>query len=149
MSNVEISLIVLVCIIPIIALVVILPKLKKKKNSSAHLEPQVYEQSAEPTVEGKDEPNVLENPVEEKTYTSDDFKSYLENKKQTITKPSRKDNVSDFDLEDYEMFNRRHRQRSAFQPSSKSISEQFDDLTPEMKALIIAGVLDPKDYSKY
>ena len=148
MSNIEIALVVVSCLIPLVALIIIFPKLKKKKNANI---PKLEENSIEtkpnePNQEKKESPKQV-GLNDESTYTSDDFKSYLQDKKQKITRPKRKEELPDFNFEDYDQFKSHQRETKSSAP--KSVAEEIDDLSPEIKALIIAGVLDKKDYRDY
>lgn len=156
MSNIEIAILVISCLIPVIALIIILPKLKKKKSATAPKtdeKPKEVQPSA-PILEKKDKPTLEKTSEQnqdelndEVAYTSDDFKSYLQEKKQKITRPKRKDELPEFDFEDYDRF-KLHQNRSD-KTTSKSIADEINDLSPEIKAMIIAGVLDKKDYNDY
>ena len=68
-------------------------------------------------------------------------------KKQKITRPKRKEELPDFNFEDYDQF--KSHQRETKSSATKSVAEEINDLSPEIKALIIAGVLDKKDYRDY
>ena len=148
MSNIEIATIVISCLIPIVALFIILPKLKKKKSVSV---PQAEKSPVETkpielNPEKKEEPKQVEL-NDETTYTADDFKSYSQDKKQKITPPKRKEELPDLKFEDYDQF--KSHQRWSRTEVQKTIAEEIDSLSPELKTIIVAGVLDKKDYSDY
>ena len=145
MINFETFLIICFCLVPVVALIIVLPKkLSKKESKTEPVKEMVKEEPK--VVETKEAPKEnQERIIENKTYTADDFKGYLEEKNKNITRPERINHGSDFkDLTfdfprmttGYNTSNNRH----------KSISEQIEDLSPEMKAILIAGVLDRKEY---
>lgn len=144
MSNIEIFIIVSLCLIPIIALVILLPKIiKNRKLKSSIPEPK----NITPTIEEKIEPVISEKPIEENVYSSDDFKSYLDEKRQKISRPTKRESLPDFDFEDFDKYKRR--QNRHIQSTSKTIADQFNELSPEMRALIISGALNKKNYEEY
>ena len=93
------------------------------------------------------EPVISEKAIEENVYSSDDFKSYLNDKKQKISRPTKRENLPDFDFEDFDKYKRR--QSRHIQSTPKTIADQFNELSPEMRALIISGALDKKNYEEY
>lgn len=143
MTTIEIVAIVLVCLIPIVALVIILPKkIKARKKEPAKIETNPPQQEpAKVEVEPKKEST---SPIE---FTEDDFKSYLTEKHKRITQPKRVENESkeNFDIEDYNSYRARFAAKKS-REQDKTIKEQFDELSPELKAMILAGVFDKKDF---
>lgn len=149
MSNFEILLIVLVCIVPVVSLLMVLPKIKlkfKKKEKKVQPETKTY---AEIKAEDKaNEPKIEEKPKEMKKFVSsgeistDDFRSYL-NKRKPTSKPSRLSLPADFKdrTMPYEP-----RRRRMVNKKPQSVAEEIQNLSPELKAMIIAGVLDKKDF---
>lgn len=159
MTNVEISIIVIAILIPIVALVIFLPKKLRKDKSKVNdiikteSEPQApvdLKLDGLPTIEeSKAEDNIRES-FNFTEVNENDFKDYLMEKKNNTDKPERKypdfdGGVFDDDLFDDLTFGESRRKRKSSQ-DSKSIKEQINDLSPELKVLLLAGVLDKKDY---
>lgn len=141
MSRVEIVIIAIACLIPVISLIMVLPKhlkLKKSKPTPAPAEPVApikTEQPAEPAA------SVVED------YNTDEFKNYLNKRKEKLTKPVRNNNIPKNLLPNEDFFPRRiTRPVAAQQP--KSLIDEIRDLSPELKALIFSGALNRKDYDK-
>ncbi len=156
MTNVEISIIVMAILIPIGALVIFLPKHRKKDKSavksskdSKPTNTDVAPVESKPdTVEIKYQDNVREQ-FNFTEVSTDDFKDYLTEKAKHTERPVRK--MPDFDggMFDDDLFDdmtfgssRRRRQK----PENKTVAQQIKELSPELKVLMIAGVLDKKDY---
>ena len=78
-------------------------------------------------------------------YKTDDFKDYINFKRKQTRSPYRIQEPDDIFTEEYlpPRLRRRHLQ------SSKSVSEQIKELSPELKAMLLTGVLDKKDYDDY
>ena len=148
MSRFEIFIIAMLCAIPVVALIAVFPKIKFKKKTKKVVEPtKTYaeikqeEKPAQPIVE-EVKPKEVKKPIMSDEISSDDFRSYLEHKKQDVSKPKRVELPSDF--KDMSMpFVPRRRVRNQ---KPKNISEEIKGLSPELKAMLIAGVLDKKDY---
>lgn len=148
MSRFEIFIIAMFCAIPVIALIAVFPKIKFKKKAKKTVEPtKTYseikqeEKHAEQIVE-EVKPKEVKMPIMSDEISSDDFRSYLEQKKKDVSKPKRIELPSDF--KDMSMpFAPRRRVRNQ---KPKNISEEIQSLSPELKAMLIAGVLDKKDY---
>jgi len=149
MSNFEIFLMVMICAVPVVSLLMLLPKIKikfKKKEKKVQAETKTYaeikaeEAPAQPQTEEK--PKEVKKNFSSNEISNDDFKSYLNRRKPT-SRPSRLNLPEDF--ADRTMpYSPRRRKRADQQP--KSVAEEIDNLSPELKAIIFAGVLDKKDY---
>lgn len=144
MTTVEIIAIVLVCLIPIVALVIILPKkIKNRKVKPTKIETQPLEQEPAKieTVPNKESASPLE-------FTADDFKGYLTEKHKRVSRPKRvEENYEEnLNFEDFNSYQARFAPRKSDKAQDKTIKEQFDELSPELKAMILAGVFDKKDY---
>ena len=146
MSKFEIFLIVMLCAIPFISMFSILPKIKfKKKSKKVKKEPHKQEIKVEEKPVQEVKP--VEKPKEVTSFASNDistsdFKSYLDRKKQDISKPKRVELPSDFNDLSMPFVPRRRRVNT----KPKSVSEEIKGLSPELKAMLIAGVLDKKNY---
>lgn len=148
MSRFEIFIIAMLCAIPIIALIAVFPKVKFKKKTKKVAEPvKTYEEikqeeKQEKPVEKENDTKEFKTSVLSNEISTDDFESYLEQKKKDVTKPKRIEFPSDF--KDLSMpFEPRRRSRVQ---KPKNVSEEIQSLSPELKAMLIAGVLDKKDY---
>lgn len=149
MSNFEIFLIVMFCAMPIVALLMILPK-KVKKSKEKKSEPEPVKSYQEIKQEEKKE-EVVENVEPKKEnikfsnseISKDEFKSYLELKKNNITKPRRVELPNDF--KDMTLpYSSRRRVKEDKKP--QSVAEEIKNLSPELKTMLIAGVLDRKNF---
>ncbi len=147
MSKFEIFLIALLCAIPVIALIMVFPKIKFKKKIKKVKEPiktladfKEEEKPKEPVVQ--EGPKEIQKPIVSNEISTDDFQNYIERKKQDISKPKRIELPSDF--KDMSMpYMPRRRSRSQ---KPKNVAEEIKSLSPELKAMLIAGVLDKRDY---
>ena len=143
MSKIEMVLIVGLCLAPIVALLFMLPKKFKKEKKAA---PPTTEYKPEQSVveEKPEEPKEVQTSVfENKGVSTDEFRGYLSEKKQNISAPKRISPPDDIFTEEYvpSRFRKKIKDKE-----NKTIIEQIDDLSPELKALLLAGVLDKKDY---
>ena len=140
MSSFEIFLIVGFALSPFVALIFVLPKKLKKEKTP----PPTTEYKPEPKVEVKDEPKETKPNVNLKPAVStDEFKDYLANRKKTITLPRHLNNPN-MPTEDY--IPSRFRRRKPQKQENKSISEQINDLSPELKVMMFSGVFNKKDF---
>ena len=146
MTSVEIGMIVIAALIPIVALVILFPFTRKKKEKPAPKSTVVEEIKSEP-----------KPPVEEFVPSSDglktasleedDFLAYLKDKSSKVNKPERKEmefNLGDIDDDIFSDMDFPRPRRKA--KKEQTLSEQIQGLSPELKALILTGVLDRKDY---
>lgn len=141
MTTIEIVLLIGVCLTPIVALLFVVSKKHKKEEVKQEVDKQ-----PETTEEKKEcQP---EQPVDTFNLNSQDFsrnelKDYMVNKSKSVTRPFNKSVSGDFPGLNMDFPPRRIRNEE------KPVSKQIQDLSPELKALMIAGVLDKKDYSEY
>ncbi len=142
MSNFEIFLIVMLCAIPFIALLFVLPKKLKKEKAAEKVETKtlkdIKQEEAKAVVE---ETRVEPKKVASSEISTDDFKSYLKHREPT-SKPSRVELPKDF--RDMTMPYRPRRREKKEKP--KTIGEEIQSLSPELKALMISGFLDRKNF---
>ena len=141
MTRFEIFLVVGFLLSPFVALMFILPKKLKKEKTP----PPTTEYKPEPKVEEKEEPKETK-PMEniKPAVHTDEFKDYLSKRKKTITLPRPKDNPF-IQTEDY--IPSRFRRRKLQKQENKSIAEQIQDLSPELKVMMFSGVFDKKDFN--
>ena len=152
MSRMEMAMIIILCLTPIIALVILLPKkLKfhkkpKKINESAEKKEEQQLESETPPVEQNEiKPEIIDTPYVMDS-DLDSIRDFAKNKK--TTKPTRKTpDLSKLSPHPEFSFRRENNFRTERQTEQKSIKEQFDELSPEMKALIMSGAFDRKDYN--
>ena len=134
MTKVEIIFVIAACCAPIVALLFILPKYKKKEK-------QAEKENAEVTVEPFKMDKVDEqakDTKEESVTKSDDFSNYISSRPKDLKKRNKMPEWltdTNFTLPKREI-----------KKEPDTIAEQFDELTPEMKAMFIAGVFDRRDY---
>lgn len=146
MSRIELTMVICLILIPIIALVIILPKkihFKKKEKQPKQSTPKI---DNPPEFEKVEQPKAEQ--VYQSEYKSDDndlnsIRSYVTEKKKT-TPPVRKNPTDDMTFGEYMSLKREASAKA--QKQELTIKEQFDALSPEMKAIILAGAFDKKDY---
>ena len=151
MSRMEMAMIIILCLTPIIALVILLPKKlkflkkpKKIKESAEKKEEQQLESETPPVEQNEIKPEISDTPYVMDS-DLDSIRDFAKNKK--TTKPTRKTpDLSKLSPHPEFSFRRENNFRTERQPEQKSIKEQFDELSPEMKALIMSGAFDRKDY---
>lgn len=145
MLNFETLLIILACAVPVVALLFVLPKFKKKeKKPSAPVKTLEEVKKEEAKVEVKPEPlkgNRVESSFAKTQFDSDDFKNYINYKQNSVSKPSRVDLPKDY-IDRTEPYMPRRRKRAEEKP--KTVAEEICSLSPELKALIFTGALDKK-----
>lgn len=144
MSTFEIVILIAVILVPIVALIFILPKRKKKEaKEEVKTTEYVSEKKEEPKEIVEAKPiKEMKMPLRSSEFSNDDFKDYLNSKRKSVTAPKRLEiRPENDDLESYSSFKSRRMQRN----QEKSLAEQIRDLRPELKALIISGVFDKKD----
>ena len=128
------------CVAPLIALLFILPKIKKKKPKTFETTEYIPEKKEEP-VEVK--PEIVEEKFEKKSFEDEieSYREFLQKRKQNITQPSRVELPKDYqDLT--ESYSALRRRQARMQNQEKNTNLQ--NLDPEIKALLIAGILDRK-----
>ena len=144
MSSFEIFLIVGFALSPFVALLFILPKKLKKENTPPPTTEYTPEKPVEPVVEKKEETKSSEKKVPETTISTEEFKDYLSNKRKNISLPKR---LNDPFMPTEEYIPSRFRRRKPQKQEDKSISEQIQDLSPELKVMMFSGVFDKKDFN--
>lgn len=137
MSKIELILLISACLVPFVAFIFIMPKLKKKNKDKKSVVKEEKPEEKQPEIK-KEQPTLNQKVENKVVYNSDDFKGYLQHKEETTTKPKRKkvEDLEDFTFP-YEPFDFNER------PKEKPKND-FAHLSPEIKALMIAGILDPK-----
>lgn len=146
MSGMEIILIIGAVLVPIIALLMVLPK--KLKQVKQKVETKQIEQKDEPLKQEKLEqkPKLAEKeqtktPLFDNTgYKQEDFADYLKEKSKKSVQPKKKELPNDFkDLsQGYEDF--LHKTATP----TKTLADDVVSLSPELQAMIFAGLLDKK-----
>ncbi len=147
MSNFEIFLIVGICIVPFVAFMFVMPKFKKKEKIK--IETKTYEDlkkeekiTEQPIIE--EQPKETKPIFETQDFTSDDFKNYLKYRNENTTHPKKIEHGKDFMDMTTDYLPQRRRSRQNQKP--KNIAEEIKSLSPELKALIISGALDKKNF---
>lgn len=147
MSQMEWILIIGAIIIPVIIFLFVFLKRGKKEKVAPATQTYVREDKPQQTQTENSAPIKEEKPKQVKppVYmdTDDDFKSYLELRKKRIQSAEPKEPTSFVRSHAGEYIPARLR-RQPVQQTDKSVAEQIQDLSPELKALIISGVLDKK-----
>lgn len=142
MSNFETFLIVMLCAVPIVALFMVFPKLKFNKKEKKVAEPTktLAEIKAEEPKAEEVKPELERKPNNE--ISTGEFESYIDFKKKNTTLPKKVELPSDF--KDMSMPYMPRRKQVEKKP--QSVAEEIKSLSPELKAMLIAGVLDKRDY---
>ena len=134
--------------VPVLALLFVLPKFKKKqKKTKEPVQTKSYEEiKKEETSVVSDEPQQKKiRPIETSNLTSDDFKGYLKERQNGMSRPKRAELPQDFIDRTEDYFPRRRRIKAE---KPKTLAEEIKSLSPELKALILSGALDPKDFDR-
>ena len=141
MSIIERFLLIGICVAPFVALLFVLPKSKKKKQKTFETTDYVPESKEEPVAEVK--PEIEKEKVTTKSFEDEilDYRQFLEKRKEHITRPSRVELPKGYnDLTESYSAMRRRMERASQQDKNTNIH----NLDPEIKALLIAGILDRK-----
>ena len=140
MSIIERVLLISACVAPLVALMFIIPKFKKKKQKTFETTDYVPEKKEEPVTEIKQE--VVEE-VGSKSFENEiqNYREFLEKRKENMSRPSRVELPKGYtDLTESYSAMRRRMERASKQERNTNIN----NLDPEIKALLIAGILDRK-----
>lgn len=151
MSKIEIVILIFACAIPLFSFFIVFkPKLKnlfKKKAKKDNKETKV-EPVAETKVEEKQEEQIEIKPqakekttreLVEDTFEMPDYMDFLKTKQKNTPAPMRKFLDQEFDLNNFDL-------EIPENKKDKPIAEQIQDLSPELKALLLSGVLDKRDF---
>ena len=142
MSWFEIGLIIAGCLMPIVALVITLVGKKQEKKEKPTQQAPV-ENNSQRTIEAKSSKNEQVNSFKPSDLNKDEWKDYIKQRQANTSKP---EHMPD-DLKKPTLPFVANREMSInAETSKKSVAEQIQELSPELKALLIAGVLDKKDY---
>lgn len=150
MSNFEICLIVMACAVPFVALLFVLPKLKKKEVKK--VEPvKTYAEIKQEEAKEEVKQEIKPEPTKQKSisaftnsdFSPEDFRGYLNYKQKSLTKPSRVDLPADFKDRTEPYIPRRRRR----QEKPKTVAEEIRSLSPELKALIFTGAFNKRDFN--
>lgn len=146
MSWVEICLIVCAVLVPVVALFMVLPKIKGKKAKAEQPKQEKVAEKVEPkpkeqTKEEKPKEGKINQPIfESSQYSADDFKDYLKERNKNIETPKLKQQPKDFKdmslgLDEYMKLK---------QMPKQDILDEINKMSPEMQAIVFAGLLDKK-----
>ena len=141
MSIIERVLLICVCVAPFVALLFVLPKVKKNETKTFQTSDYVPEKKEEPAVEIK--PEVEEEKVDEKTFENEiiNYHEFLHKRKENMSRPTRVELPNGYsDMTESYSAMRRRMERASQQEKNTNIN----NLDPEIKALLIAGILDRK-----
>lgn len=147
MSTFEIILLIGACASPILALLFVISK-KKKENKEKSPKTNEITKEVDKKLESKQIKDEQTKEKEQFKLNNQDFSkselmNYAKTKSKSFTSPVRKHLPPEFEDLSREYAPRREKIKKQ---EDKSISEQIQDLSPELKALLVAGVLDKKDY---
>jgi len=122
---------------PIVALFLVHPKFKHEKKEKTIV--KYEEPTREEPKQEKPKPPKKKSVFEEVKYSPDEFKGYLEKKHEIVSKPKLKIPEMDPTISFPEFMERRNRV-----PKHMEKASTLDDLSPEMKVLMLSGVFDKK-----
>ena len=140
MSVFERIILIGLCLAPIVALLFVLPKFKKKKQKTFETTAYVPEAKEEPSKEIK--PEIVEEKIPQKSFDDEiqTYREFLERRKETMSRPNRVELPKGYtDLTESYSAMRRRNERNNQQKNTN-----IHNLDPEIKALLIAGILDRK-----
>ena len=144
MSWVEICLIVCAVLVPVVALFMVLPKIKGKKAKTEQTKQEKVAEKVEPkeqTKEEKPKEGKINQPIfESSQYSADDFKDYLKERNKNIETPKLQQQPKDFKdmslgLDEYMKLKQMQKQ---------DFLDEINKMSPEMQAIVFAGLLDKK-----
>ena len=151
MTKVEICLTICAFVMPFLALLFVLPKKisgkqeKPKETAKFTINKEEKKEETKP-VESKLTEKPVEkkkrNPFEDVKYSAEDFRGYLNRRKENMTKPKHKTPKEDttFSFADFMA------KKSKEDIAPALIREDIHNLSPDLTAMMIAGVLDKKDF---
>ena len=151
MTLIEKIMLILAVLMPIVALIMFLPKIIKSKISKKPKKEKPSKQQTKP-----DEPYTSASIPQDTAQTvsptqnnfssmkhADDFKDYATRKSKRTSLPKR--NYPSPTFSDFEGF------RSFAKPATqqeKSVADEIKSLSPQLKALILSGALDRKEFDE-
>jgi len=143
MSTFEIILLIGAGLVPIIALLMVVPKFKRKKHlippeTMPYISSEKESLEVNKEVESKEKSVVNSN--DKKNEDTDEFKDYLNYKKSTINRPVRNELPADYKDNTMPYMRRRMDKNK----EHKTIIEQVNALSPELLTMMISGVFDKK-----
>lgn len=147
MTRMEIGIIVIAALIPIISLVILFPFRKKKKTKSEPSKPAEtpVEQKEEKEKDKKDIPPVSGG-ISTASLDTSEFLGYLKDKSENISKPERKEDAFNMGELDDDLFSDMDFTKMRRRMKKKTIAQEIEDLSPELKAMLLTGVLDRKEF---
>ena len=137
MNTMEKILIACACLVVLIVTIVGIVKSKKSKPKTEAKQPEVKPEPAKQEKPEQKQPEKQPLVFEGGGYSPDDFKDYLKEKNDSIKKPVPKAPLKGFNLSE----------RFLDRPSivkEKNLSDDICCLSPEVQAMIFAGLLDRK-----
>lgn len=144
MMSFKLIFILCVCVSPIVALLIILPKKRKKANGDK--EPTKVENATIPQTEEK-----IETPKEIKSFESRlnaksgiNLDDYLKNKSKSLKKAKRKEENTDTEL--FEYFRKSENSNEQNNESKRTYADDIVDLPPEMKAIALLNIFNRIDF---
>ena len=139
MTNFELYIIIAALVMPIVALFLVHKKSTDKEEKPKKEEVKInYEKPVEEKPI-KSKPEKKKTVFEEVKYSPDEFKGYLEKKHEIVSKPQQKTVEDDTSVSLDEFMSRRR----VIHREDKN-DESLEDLSPELKVMLLAGVLNKK-----
>lgn len=145
MISFKFILILCVCVSPIVALLILLPK-KRKKLKEDKKEPVKVKNTTAPQTEKK-----IESPEEIKSFESRlnaksgiDLDAYLKNKSKSLKKAKRKEDNVDTEL--FEYFRKTENVNEQKSEPKRTYADDIVDLPPEMKAIAFLNIFNRIDF---
>lgn len=140
MSKFEMVILIMVCLSPILAFFV----LKKKKDKSIEKQ-SVAKIETQPEKQSVEKPNEAKTYVPTKEIDTSEFRNYLKDVKPKTSKPEYKTSPisKTRTLDDVFLDDLKHRGQF---DEEKTVADEMKALSPELKAMLLSGLLDKKDF---
>lgn len=138
MSIVEKVILISACVMPILALLFFLPKKLKLKKSKPTVEKEetVLKPQTPPPMPQAPQPN---NGIG----VNEEFKQFAQNKSRQFSAPKRNFPAHDFTFNSYPDNFAMSKPKAK---TEKTLLEEINSLSPQLKALILSGAFDRKDF---
>ncbi len=149
MSKMEIFLLACAIAMPFLSLLLVVPKRKKKEKVKKSKEIKTLRQIEQDNskqedletkpIEIEENQNLQTKTFEEELFSDEELKEFVANKKEKLSKPKAKEVDEDLSLTFDDFLQRRRKvEKKETKPQS------FNDLSPELKAMMITGVFNKK-----
>ncbi|MCQ2556113.1 MAG: hypothetical protein MJ149_02150 [Clostridia bacterium] len=144
MSTMEIILIVCACCIPVLSILFLIPKKKGKEEAK----PAENKQDSAKPAEVKEEVKEAEPEVKDDLQAEImDFETYIKEQREATTKQEELEAPTDVTTLPYKEETQETVQINVVD-NVEETKQELENLSPELKAMLLAGILDKKDFDK-